>query len=33
MGLTVDSEIPSEVLGKIKQAIDATDVRAIDLGE
>ncbi len=33
MGLTVDSEIPTEVLGKIKQAIDATDVRAIDLGD
>ncbi|HVL51288.1 MAG TPA: phosphoglycerate dehydrogenase [Actinomycetota bacterium] len=32
MGLTVDDEIPSEVLGKIKESIDATDVRAIDLG-
>ncbi len=33
MGLTVDDEIPSGVLGKIKEAIDATDVRAIDLGD
>ncbi len=33
MGLTVDDEIPSDVLGKIKESISATDVRAIDLGE
>lgn len=33
MGLTVDDEIPPEVLAGIKQAIEATEVRAIDLGE
>jgi D-3-phosphoglycerate dehydrogenase / 2-oxoglutarate reductase len=33
MGLTVDDEIPPAVLGKIKDSVDATDVRAIDLGD
>lgn len=32
MGLTVDDEIPAEVLAGIKLAIEATEVRAIDLG-
>lgn len=32
MGLTVDSEIPSEVLEKIVEAIEARDAKFIDLG-
>ena len=32
MGLTVDDEIPSEALTRIKEVIDATDARFIDLG-
>jgi D-3-phosphoglycerate dehydrogenase / 2-oxoglutarate reductase len=32
MGLTVDDEIPSEALERIKDVIDATDARFIDLG-
>jgi D-3-phosphoglycerate dehydrogenase len=32
MGLTVDSEIPTEVLRRIAETIEAKDTRFIDLG-